>query len=176
MTVEISGFDYDNFNPEGVSYPPSGEYLLAVVGAEDKPSKDGHRMINIYFEIAGGELRKTQFRIGYYVGNPNQEQAKWAYEALGRLYYGVTGEKPTSRGFNLKYLEFKPFQATFDASPNKNGDIFPKLKNFKPQNQQAPQTSQAPTQYQQPIGGGHQAQYAPTAHTQPAHQAAPWNR
>ena len=130
--VNIAGFDYDNFDPEGVTYPPNGNYTLAIIGSEDKPSKDGHRMINVHFEIASGVQSKQQFRIGYYVGNPNVEQAKWAFEALGRLYYGVTGQRPTSRGFDLEQLKFKAFEADFDATPNAKGDKFPKIKNLKP--------------------------------------------
>lgn len=132
MSTIIQGFDYDNFNPEGVTYPPNGDYTLAAIGIDDKPSKDGHRMLTIHFEIASGEQRKQQFRIGYYIGNPNTEQAKWAFEGLGRLYFAATGQRPTSRGFKFEDIQFKPFTATFDASPNAKGDIFAKIKNLKP--------------------------------------------
>jgi hypothetical protein len=132
MSINVEGFDYDNFNPEGRTYPPNGDYLLEIKGSEEKPSKDGHRMINVHFEIAEGAQKGQKFIIGYYVGNPDAEQAKWAFEALGRLYFAATGQRPTSRGFDMKNLDFKVFNATFDATPNAKGDVYAKIKNLKP--------------------------------------------
>ncbi len=133
MSISVTGFDYDNFNPEGINYPPNGDYILAIIGEEEKPSKDGHRLINVHFEIASGAQSKQQFRIGYYVGNPDAQQAQWAFEALGRLYFASTGNRPTrTRGIVFDDMRFKPFNATFEASPNAKGDIFPKIKNLKP--------------------------------------------
>ena len=133
MSLSVTGFDYDNFNPEGVTYPPNGDYVLAIIGEEEKPSKDGHRLINVHFEIASGEHSKKQFKIGYYVGNPDATQAQWAFEALGRLYFATTGLKPTrAKGIIFDDMRFKPFNAIFEASPNAKGDIFPKIKNLKP--------------------------------------------
>jgi len=143
--VQVTGFNYDDFDPTGVSFPPNGDYILVINGVDEKPSKDGHRMINVHFEVASGAQSKSQFRIGYYIGNPNAEQAKWAFEGLGRLSYGITGVKPTSRGIDFDPLMFKSFNATFDASPNAKGDKFPKIKNLSPYtNAQPQQTNTAP--------------------------------
>ncbi|CAB4214196.1 Protein of unknown function DUF669 [uncultured Caudovirales phage] len=132
--MEAFDFDYDNFDPNAKTYPPTGKYIIQVVGIEEKPSKAGYRMINIHFKIVDGDQKGVQFTIGYYVSNPNTEQAKWAKEALGRLYFGATGEKLTNQGFKTfeKDIQFKAISALVDTTPNKEGSVFVKIKNLVP--------------------------------------------
>ena len=135
MTTNISvrGYDSDNFNPEQIkiTYPPAGEYCLAIMGVEESIVKNSYRMVNVHYEIASGEHRKKTFKIGYYIGNPNVEQAQWAFEALGRLYYAITGKRPTrEKGIVFAEMLFKPFMAFFDVT-EKGDKSYPKLSSLK---------------------------------------------
>lgn len=135
MSIAPVDFDYDNFDPTvpSINYPPNGDYVFAVMGIEDKFFKAGHRIIEIHLEVASGEHSKSKVIMGYYVGNPNIEQAGWAKEALGRIYFGITGVRLTNNSFPTieKDLQFKPFNATFEAT-TKDGKTYPKLKNITP--------------------------------------------
>lgn len=148
--INITGFNYDDFNPEEIKivYPPEGTYTLAITGVEEAAVKQQYRMVNVHFEIASGEHRKKTFKIGYYVGNPNIEQATWAYEALGRLYFCIAQKRPTrERGIIFKDIIFKPFIGTFSVT-EKNGKSYPKLSHLQSMSTaQQPQTqTDAPRQ------------------------------
>ena len=101
--------DYTDFNPEGAKViPDAGHYTLKVLKGEGKTKdqdKGGYSFIEVTFEVIADNNVGQQFPFDYLTGHSNQDTtAKYAMEALGRLYYGATGEKPPRNGFNLDSL------------------------------------------------------------------------
>ncbi len=122
----IINHDYTNFNPNGFSLPPEGRFLQRVIDekfSNKSPEKGGWAFLTLTFEIEEeGEHKGKKYNLDYNTGHPNPATSKIALEGLGRIYYGVTGEKPPVRGFDTTILQRASFCGVISIKESPKND------------------------------------------------------
>ena len=128
-------YDYSEFDPEaGASptFPPEGEgYTFQLINLKDDLTRSGDRKVTVEFRVHGGEHHNTTFPLGYNIGHSNATTRQIAFEGLGKLYYGITGQKPPATGFDVSKLLNGYFMADLKVTV---GDKYTNadLRNIKP--------------------------------------------
>lgn len=155
------GYDYSQFDPEAGEYnnytPPEGDYKITLIGVQEKQNDKIGYAIEGEFLNEGDE--KTYNKL-FMVGHHNNQTKQIAYDTLGKIYYGITGQKPPAMGFDMSQLVNGKFSGTIVHT--KNGDktyfdirrimpiagentVTPPTAPTAPQGQQEQQTYGAPS-------------------------------
>lgn len=106
-------FDYSNFDPNAgatPNFPENGNYNFKLLTSKEGATQSGDRKIIIDFIAQGTSVA---FPINYNIGHHNQQTRQIAFESLGKLYFGITGNKPPATGFDLQQLNGGTFNADF---------------------------------------------------------------
>lgn len=129
------GYDYSGFDATKQEYnnyvPEEGNYYITLIGAEEKQIDGKGSLIELEFV---NERDEKSYNIAYLTGWTNGNYIKTreiAFENLGRIYYGITGNQPPANGFDLTTL----FNGTFNANlahDEYNGNVKAVLKNIIP--------------------------------------------
>ena len=139
-------YDYNNFNPEGPSYPADGPHVFKFLGAERGETKDHASKIVCNFQVARGPETGKTFQMNFNTGHSNMQTRQIAFEGLGRIYYGCTGQKPPVSGFDLGTIAGREFAADFFVKESE-GYRNPNFRNIKPLDANGqPQASAQPAQ------------------------------
>lgn len=160
-------YDYSNFDPEAggaPNFPPEGNYDLRLINITPGETRNGKAKITLDFLTLDGT--NTAFPMNYNTGHSNPEARRIAFEDLGRIYYGITGQKPPASGYDISTLLQGEFNA--DLIIKSDGQYTnANLRNIKPKGQA--QQSSAP---QVAYGQAAQPQAAPAG--QPAVNKPAW--
>ena len=139
-------YDYSNFNPEGPNFPSDGPNYFDIVGYDTGETRNGEKKLIITYAVGSGPEKGKQFTMNYNVGHSNPQARQIAYEDLGRIYYGCTGNKPGASGIDLAHIDGKRFHATMTVV-EKDGYKNPRFSQIKPvdaSDQKATDNSAAP--------------------------------
>lgn len=153
------GYDYSDFDPEKGGYnsymPEPGNYTITLLNGQSKEVEGKGSLIELEMHTHGDDQTFTlSYLTGWKVGDYLKVR-QIAYEELGRLYYGITGNKPPQNGFNLSDLYNGSFNADLQHRPDKRDPDkkYLELKNIKPlDSQPQPATSAASSQGAQVSG------------------------
>lgn len=152
-------YDYSNFDPEAggaPNFPPEGNYDLRLINITPGETRNREAKITLDFLTLDGT--NTAFPMNYNTGHSNPEARRIAFEDLGRIYYGITGQKPPASGYDISTL----LQGEFNADlviKNDGQYTNANLRNIKPKEatgaapQVAQQAPQQAAQVAQPVAG-----------------------
>ena len=135
-------YDYSNFNPDAGAapdFPPEGNYDFRLINISEGVTNDGDSKIIVdYLAIQAGKA----FPMNYNTGHRNLQTRQIANEDLGRIFVGITGQKPPANGFELDHLLNGEFNADLVI---KKGDKYTNasFRNIKPKQGGAPATAPA---------------------------------
>lgn len=145
-------YDYNNFDPEAggsPTFPPEGEYNFKVISVKEGETRSGDQKFTIEFLAQGTE---ATFPLNYNTGHSSAQTRQIAFEQLGRLYFGITGQKPPATGFDLADLINGAFHAGLVVK-EKDGYTNADFRNIKPmEGAQAPAPAPQPAQANKSFG------------------------
>lgn len=133
-------YDYEGFDPEANDFnnynPPEGEYLIKVVSAEAKTQ-------GIVLEFLNKDDDKT-YTVLYQTNHEKSDTRKIAAQDLGKIYFAVTGRKPSPTGLDTDDMIDGVFSAKVKHTTS-NGKTYNNLNYIK----SADVVSEAPAQIAQ---------------------------
>lgn len=150
-------YDYQGFDATQEQYnsykPAEGNYIVTLLGAEEKHIEGSGSLIEVELVNEGDDKAYTvSYLTGWQSGANASTTRRIAFEGIGRIYYGITGQQPPVNGFDIATLFNHQFSADLahrsdKKDPNK---VYLELKNIKPFAGNAPKPVQqaAPVQAQ----------------------------
>lgn len=148
-------YDYSNFDPNAGAapvFPVDGNYDIRLMSVEQGETKNRDPKAILTFMTLNEENKP--FPMNYNIGHPNPQARQIAFEDLGRIYTGITGQTPPASGFDLSALINGVFNC--DIQIKTDGQYTNcNFRNIKPVvSQEAvaaqPPAAQQPAQQQQP--------------------------
>ena len=105
-------YDYNNFNPEGPSYPSDGPHVLKFLGAERGETNKNEAKIVCNFQVSRGPEAGKTFQMNYNTGHSNPQtqetsfpfkgtafgKAKKAEDQQGSVVFGASAPDDVSGG------------------------------------------------------------------------------
>lgn len=132
-------YDYQGFDATQEQYnsykPAEGNYIITLLGAEEKNIEGSGSLIELEFVNSGDDKAYTvSYLTGWQAGANANTTRRIAFEGIGRIYYGITGQQPPANGFDIATLFNHQFSADLahradKKDPNK---VYLELKNIKP--------------------------------------------
>jgi hypothetical protein len=131
-------YDYQGFDATKENYnsykPKEGNYIVTLLGAEEKSIDGSGSLIELELFNEGDDKSYTiSYLTGWSKGD-YMTTRRIAFEGIGRIYYGITGQQPPANGFDITKLFNHQFSADLSHRADKNdpNKVYLELKNIKP--------------------------------------------
>lgn len=146
-------YDYQGFDATQQQYnsykPAEGNYVVTLLGATEKQIEGSGGLLELEFFNQGDDKAYTVSYLTGWTQGDYMTVRRIAYEGIGRIYYGITGQQPPASGFDIATLFNHQFSAdlTHRADKKDANKVYLELKNIKPfagATQPAPQAQATP--------------------------------
>ncbi len=131
-------YDYAGFDATAQQYnsykPKEGNYIVTLIGASEKTIDGSGSLIELEFFNQGDDKAYTVSYLTGWTRGDYLTVRRIAFEGIGRIFYGITGQQPPANGFDISKLFDGRFNAdlTHRADKNDANKVYIELKNIKP--------------------------------------------
>jgi hypothetical protein len=131
-------YDYQGFDATAQQYnsykPKEGNYTVILLGAAEKQIDGSGSLLELEFFNEGDDKAYTVSYLTGWTQGDYMTVRRIAYEGIGRIYYGITGQQPPANGFDIATLFNHKFSAdlTHRADKKDANKVYVELKNIKP--------------------------------------------
>jgi hypothetical protein len=127
--ASLSGFDASTVEPNGFDPIPAGEYEVAIVASEMKPTKDGSgKYLNLELQVLSGQFQNRKLFDRLNLENKNAQAVQIAKGTLSGICraVGVLTPKDSSE------LHLKPMVASVKVRKSDEHGDQNEIKGYKP--------------------------------------------
>ena len=129
------GYDYSNFDATKEEYnnyiPEPGNHNIQLLSGEEKQVENKGSLMELEFINEGDDKSYTVAYLTGWQAGDYMKTRQIAYESIGKLYYGITGQQPPANGFDLTQLFGHTFNADVEIEEY-NDKKYIKLKRILP--------------------------------------------